>query len=174
MNDMPYTDSAGHVYKYGEFFPPELSPFPYRVSEAFEFFPMKEQEAKTKAFNWYDIARQEHKATLQASDLPDHINDAQDSLLKEAIQCEHKEACDQECTGAFRIIPEELSFLRRMGIALPRLCPNCRQYERFSFRNLPHFYKRTCAKCSTDIETSYAPDRPEIIYCEDCYQHEVV
>ena len=28
-------------------------------------------------------------------------------------------------------------------------------------------------KCDVEFETSYAPDRPEIIYCEKCYQQEV-
>src|SRR3989344_6279660 len=37
MLEIPYIDSAGHEYRYGEFFPPELSPFPYRISEAYEF-----------------------------------------------------------------------------------------------------------------------------------------
>ena len=143
--------------EYGEFFPPSMSPFPYRVSEAYEFFPMNESEAKQKGFNWYDIARQQYTA-----DMPG------------VIACDHAEKCDQECTGFFRIIPEELTFLQRMKIPLPRLCPNCRQYERFQFRNLPHFYDRTCEKCSTAMQTSYAPDRPEIVYCESCYQREIL
>ncbi|HEY4526141.1 MAG TPA: hypothetical protein VJL32_03550 [Candidatus Paceibacterota bacterium] len=28
--------------------------------------------------------------------------------------------------------------------------------------------------CPTEFETSYAPDRPEIVYCEQCYNSEVV
>ena len=166
--------------EYGEFFPANMSPFSYRVSEAYEFFPLTETEAKERGFAWYDIAHTEHKATLPSSRLPDHIKDASDDLLKEIIGCAHSTssgqapACDQECTGAFRIIPEELTFLRRMHIPLPRLCPNCRLYERFTLRNPPIFYHRQCAKCSADIETSYAPDRPEKIYCETCYQQEVV
>ncbi|MBI2610050.1 hypothetical protein HYW53_02635, partial [Candidatus Giovannonibacteria bacterium] len=34
MNDMPYIDKKGRVYKYGEFFPPELSPFAYNETIA--------------------------------------------------------------------------------------------------------------------------------------------
>ena len=30
-----------------------------------------------------------------------------------------------------------------------------------------------CDKCKTEIQTSYPPDRPEIVYCEDCYKQEV-
>jgi len=29
------------------------------------------------------------------------------------------------------------------------------------------------ARCQVEFETSYAPERPEIIYCEKCYQKEV-
>ncbi len=29
-------------------------------------------------------------------------------------------------------------------------------------------------RCPNEFETSYAPDRPEIVYCESCYQSEVV
>ena len=29
-------------------------------------------------------------------------------------------------------------------------------------------------KCNNEFETSYSPDRPEIIYCEGCYQKEVI
>jgi len=28
-------------------------------------------------------------------------------------------------------------------------------------------------ECPNEFETSYAPDRPEIIYCESCYNKEV-
>lgn len=27
--------------------------------------------------------------------------------------------------------------------------------------------------CQNEFETSYSPDRPEIIYCEKCYQQEI-
>ena len=174
MNDVPYTDAAGHVYRYGEFFPPELSPIPYRISEAYEFFPMSEKEAKEKAFVWYDIVHQRYTSTLSAQTLPDDIKTADENILKEVIGCEHDANCDQECTGAFRIITEELAFLKRMNIPLPRLCPNCRHYERLTLRNPPKFYHRSCTKCETEFETSYAPDRPETIYCEKCYNSEIL
>ena len=28
--------------------------------------------------------------------------------------------------------------------------------------------------CPNEFETTYSPDRPEIVYCEQCYQQEVV
>jgi hypothetical protein len=78
----------------------------------------------------------------------------------------------------------ELDFCKRMNIPLPRLCINCRHYERRVMRNSTNFYKRQCmcdkknhfhgaGKCEVEFETSYAPERPEIVYCERCYQQEV-
>ncbi len=41
MNEMPYRDKTGKEYRYGEFFPPEFSPFAYNETMAFDFFPLK-------------------------------------------------------------------------------------------------------------------------------------
>ena len=76
---------------------------------------------------------------------------------------------------AFRILPEDLKFYRRMNLPLPRLCPNCRHYQRLKQRNPLKLWHRKCMKegCTNEFETSYAPNRPEIVYCEKCYQQEV-
>ena len=56
-----------------------------------------------------------------------------------------------------------------MKVPVPTLCPNCRHFERLAKRNPLKLWKRACAKCNKDIETSYAPERPEIVYCIECY-----
>ena len=41
------------------------------------------------------------------------------------------------------------------------------------FLRLPRrLWHRKCMKegCENEFETAYAPDRPEIVYCERCYQ----
>ena len=45
MNDMPYIDAKGRIYKYGEFFPPELSPFCYNETIAQEYFPFNQRRS---------------------------------------------------------------------------------------------------------------------------------
>lgn len=61
---------------------------------------------------------------------------------------------------------------------------NCRHYQRLKLRNPFKLWNRGCIcdkenhfhgteKCEVEFETSYAPDRPEIVYCEKCYQQEV-
>ncbi len=195
MNTMPYRDAKGRIYTYGEFFPSELSPFPYQATEAHEFFPMMEEEAIKKGFVWYSPKKQNYSITLENQDIPDHIKDVKDDILTAVIECKHKGECREECTGAFRIVGEELKFLKQFNLALPRLCPNCRHYSRLAFRNPPRFSRRACQcvgidssnniykntishfhgaeKCPNEFETSYSPDRPEIVYCEQCYTSEV-
>ena len=172
MNEMPYKDSQGNIYKYGEFFPPELSPFAYNETIAQEYFPLKKEEAINKGCRWYDKPKSNYTPTIKAKDLPDHIKDIDDSILKEVIECDSK-----ECKGSevYRIIPKELKFYKNQNLPLPRLCPDCRHHERIKQRNPMKLYERVCMKdgCETKFQTTYAPDRPEIVYCEKCYQEEV-
>jgi len=200
MNSMPYIDKKGIIYKYGEFFPSEIAPFAYNETIAQEYFPLNESEAKAKGCNWKDPESRNYTITKNPKDLPDHIKDVEEGITKEIIGCAHKGQCIDQCTTAFRIIPEELSFYRKMNLALPRLCPNCRHYERLRQRNPLKLWHRKCqcagkqsansteqiaytntlahshgdSHCPNEFETSYAPDRPEIVYCENCYNSEVV
>lgn len=169
MNDMPYVDKQGRVYKYGEFFPPEFSPFTYEQSISVEHFPLTKNEALAFGARWEDPNPKEYQTTMTAIGLPDAIGDVSDEILKQVIQC-------ADCKKAYRIISSELQFLRQVKIPLPRTCVDCRHKARIAQRNRAIFYHRRCMKlgCPNEFETSFAPDRPEIIYCESCYNAEVV
>lgn len=52
MNEMPYTDAQGKVFRYGEFFPPEFSPFAYNETMAQDFFPLNKETAGAKGYLW--------------------------------------------------------------------------------------------------------------------------
>ena len=194
---MPYTDKKGRVYKYGEFFPPELSPFSYNETIAQEYFPLTKEEAEEKGYRWKDPEKRDYQITKKPSSLPDNINDVDDSIIKEIIGCEHEGKCNEQCTEAFKIIPQGLEFYRKMNLPLPRLCPNCRHYQRIKQRNPLKLWHRKCQcagvdsdnkvyknttvhshhgknHCPNEFETSYSPEREEIVYCEKCYQDEVV
>ena len=196
MNSMPYIDKKGRVYKYGEFFPPELSPFSYNETIAQEYFPLTKEETESKGYRWKDPEPRNYEITLKTEAIPDHIKDVKESILNEIIGCAHEQKCNEQCTQAFRIISQELEFYKKMNLPLPRLCPNCRHYQRIKQRNPLKLWQRKCTcagiqsengiyqnsashrhgttHCPEEFETSYAPERPEIVYCEDCYQSEVV
>jgi len=183
MNTVPFKDSVGLEYKYGEFLPIEISPFAYNETTAQEFFPLKKEEAISKGYTWRDPEKRNYQPTIKAIDLPENIAEVTDEICNEIVECEHEGNCEEQCTQAFKIIPEELAFYRRIILPLPRLCPNCRHHKRIQYRNPMRLWHRSCMctlshhdhedKCSNEFETSYAPNRPEIVYCERCYQQEV-
>jgi hypothetical protein len=176
MNGMPFVDKKGRVYKYGEFFPTELSTFAYNETLAQEYFPLSKEEALAKGYNWRESDTKNYITTMSANDLPDDIKDVADLVINEVISCVHKDKeCQEMCTTAFKIIPQELALYRKMGLPLPRLCPNCRHFSRLKKTNPLRLWHRKCMKpgCANEFETSYAPDRQEIVYCESCYNQEV-
>lgn len=175
MNDMPYIDSKGRIYKYGEFFPSELSPFAYNETIAQEYFPLNKEQAMEQGYKWRETEERNYNIDMRTNDIPDSIKDIPNDIASKIIECAHGGNCNQQCTEAFKIIPEEFEFYKRMDLPIPRLCPNCRHYERLAERNPLKLWHRKCMKpgCTNEFETSYAPDRPEIIYCEKCYQQEV-
>jgi hypothetical protein len=187
MMDMPYIDSRGRTYRYGEFFPSELAPFGYNETAAMDYYPLTRDEALAKGFLWSDY---EAETNHEFSDyrIPDDVKDVKDDVLEKVLKC--------EASGKpYRVIPMELQFYRRMGLPVPRRAPLQRHKDRMA-RLLPRrLFERACecqgneaakngfkntgahqhgkGKCDAKISTPYAPDRPELVYCEQCYQAEI-
>lgn len=175
MNEIPYIDKKGSVYKYGEFFPAELSSVSYNTTLAQEYFPLSEEEATEEGYVWEKDLERNYKIDIETRDIPDDISLTKDDIINKVIKCEHDGKCNQLCTTAFKVIGDELNFYRKMNLPLPRLCSNCRTFERLKQRTKLQLYTRKCMRdgCGNNFETSYAPDQPEIVYCEKCYQQEV-
>ena len=169
MNEMPYFDLLGREYKYGQFFPSEFSPIAYNESLAQDYVPLINGKlAEEKGFVWRQPNAREFQTTMKGGDLPDTLTEVSNDITKEVIACE-------SCKRAYRIVPIELQFYKRIGLPLPHKCHNCRFLDRFKFINPPKLWKRQCMKagCENKFETSYSPNNPEIVYCEQCYQQEV-
>jgi len=195
MVDMPYIDTTGHVYKYGEFFPTEMSPWAYNETIAQEYFPLTKEEALYQGYRWRDFDAKKYKPTIAAVDIPSDITKTEDGIPKEILECAHKGECNQGCTKAFRIIPDELAFYRKIGVPLPTLCPACRTMERLKLRLGIELYQESCmcggeksndgvytnlgthshgnSNCSNQFKTGYTPNSGDMVYCEQCYQQEV-
>jgi hypothetical protein len=150
--------------EWGEAFPLTLSPFGYNKTTAHLYYPLTKDEVVAKGWKWDDEEPEipKVKNVIDAAQLPDAIGETPDDVLQWAIRC--------EVTGRpFRIIAQELAFYREQSIPLPRRSPDQRHLDRFALRNPRHLWSRTCAKCSDPIQTTYAPERPEKVYCERCY-----
>jgi len=195
MDEMPYVDKKGRVYKYGEYFPIEFSPFAYNTTMAQEYFPLSKEQAEKENYRWENTAERNYKIDFEIGGLPDDIKEVENDIVGKVIACEHEGKCNQLCTTAFKIVEDELNFYRKMNLPLPRLCPNCRTFDRLKQRTGIELYERECmcagnadnantykntvvhthqeSPCGEKFKTGYSPDRPEIVYCEKCYQQEV-
>ncbi len=162
----PYVDAKGRVWKYGEFLPYDLSPFEYNETTAAELYPLSKEGVLDNGFRWREPVKSLHAVTLATDKIPDSIQKTEGSITKEILGC-------ILCEKPFRIVPMELELLRRFNLPLPRACSNCRHLARVARTNPPRLWTRNCGKCGKEIQTSYAPERPEVVYCEQCYQTEV-
>ena len=168
MKSRPYVDSTGQEYLYGEFFSPEFSKFAYNTSNAHKFFPKTQEETLAMGYTWKAEEEQVAVATIQADDLPDSMNETDQSITKETIQCD-------TCPRKYRIVDGEFGLLQKMGMPVPHQCLKCRELRRFNRMHKPlELYDSTCAKCSEPMKTAYNPEGPETVYCVSCYQQEFV
>lgn len=152
--------------EYGEFFPVSLSTFGYNETTAQDYFPLIKEEAAKIGVNWNNY---KSAVNYKFSDyqIPDDIHNVGDDILDKILRC--------EVSGlAYKIIPMELKFYREMGLPIPRRAPLQRHKDRLVLRAPRKLWPRQCQKCHKDIKTVYAPERPEIIYCEKCYLARVV
>jgi hypothetical protein len=165
--------------EWGQFFRDDMSSFGYNETPAEEQFPLKKEEALAQGFKWEDTERGTYgKETIDWKKFPDSILDLPKDLdvTKEVFIC-------TECNKNYRIIGNEFLFYKKCNILIPRNCPECRHNNRLKNRGPNRLWHRSCmcdkekhdhlGKCPNEFETSYAPERPEIIYCEGCYQKEV-
>lgn len=165
--------------EYGEFFPPSISPFGYNETQGQIYMPLTKEEALARGYKWENqIPGTFGKGTIEMAKVPDDIRDVPDSITKEALTC-------AECKKNYNVVRDEINFYKRMDIPIPRLCPNCRYARRIALRPPRKLWQRQCMcdkkhshhpenRCPNEFETSYAPDRKEIVYCEQCYNAEVV
>jgi hypothetical protein len=163
---------------YGDYFPPKISPFGHNETLAQEYFPITEKEAKEKGFNWQNQTSGTYgKETIKEENMPETIGEITEDILNQVLVC-------KDCKKNFRITKGELDFYKRMSISLPHKDFECRHQDRMEKRNPRKLWHRSCMcdkenhihgteKCKNEFETSYAPDRPEIVYCETCYNKEI-
>ncbi|MBU0529122.1 hypothetical protein KKF86_05115 [bacterium] len=157
-----------NIGEWGQFLPKDLSCYGYNESTAHIYYPLTKEQALKEGFNWYDTPEQapESDKVIPAERLPDDIKDIPDDILNWAIKCE-------KSGRLYKVVPQELKFYRANNIPVPHLHSDERHNFRRSLRNKRVLYDGKCQKCGTNVETSYSPDRPEKVYCEQCYISEV-
>ncbi len=164
--------------EWGEYFPIAISPYAYNESTVGEYYPLTKDQALAFGYRWEDNIpdTKGQENCLLDSLLPAQIYNWE--FLKDKIF-----AC-QACKRNYRFINHEISFYERFRLALPTKCFFCRHDERMAVRLPRLLYHRKCmcnktnhahvGNCSNEFDTAYAPDRLEKVYCEKCYQQEMV
>ena len=139
---------------------------------------MTKEEVLARGWLWEDkVPGIFGKENIKTEDIPDSIEKIGDEVFEMVFKC-------VDCAKNYNIAPNEFTFYKKEKIPLPRRCPDCRYKKRFAIRLPRQLWHRACMcenknhfhgteKCEIEFETSYAPDRPEIVYCEKCYQQEV-
>jgi CxxC-x17-CxxC domain-containing protein len=151
--------------EWGQFFPIEKSPFGYNETIAQDYFPLTKEQAVDKGYKWKDVDPKNYQESVYK--IPDNIKDVPDSIVGEVLAC-------GDCKKNYKIIRGELAFYRKMNLPIPEKCPDCRRLDRMKLQTPKKLWKRTCHKCGVEIQTAFAPERPEKVYCEQCYLKEVV
>lgn len=150
--------------EWGEFFPISMSPFAYHDTFAQEIFPLIDQEIQNKNYRFRPQVIKEYQPATAT--LPDTITETSDTITQAILACAN-------CKKNYKITTQEFRFYLAHNLPAPDKCFDCRHIARMHQRNTPHFYTRNCSKCSTQIRTTYRPDRPEQIYCEKCYREAI-
>lgn len=152
---------------YGLSMPPEIAPFAYNETVAQDNLPLTKNEVLAQGFRWEDdIQMTKGKETFKPERIPDHIRDVPDTIVNEILACI---SCDRN----YHIIEPELAFYKSMTLPIPRQCFFCRHRDRIRRRGPFKIFDRACARCNKAIKTTFAPERPETVYCERCYNAEV-
>jgi hypothetical protein len=165
-----YTEEQYHLLKakiiehmkttgeFGEYWPLSTAWFPYNETLAQDYFPLTKEQAIAEGLRWRD---------------PAPITKTEDTTLR---QC-------KTCSKQFKLIAQETAMYQAASIPLPDQCFMCRHRARSAQRNPRSLWHRQCmctqtdhghqGLCSTEFDTTYAPERKEIVYCEACYQKEI-
>jgi hypothetical protein len=114
----------------------------------------------------YAVNLPKNADTIQATNLPDHIDQVDDDIVNKIIIC--------EVSGKpFRIIKQELDWLRRMRLPLPRRHPNIRNDKRISHIDPWDFVLRKCDKTGDTIVSVHPTTDSKKVYSVKAY-HEAI
>lgn len=168
--------------EWGEFFPLWSSPFAYNESMANIYYPKSREEALKLKAKWQeeDFGPKYNGSVYKPEDdiVVYRGNEKKmQEVLNGIVKCESS-------GKPFKILPQELAFYIENNIPIPTKHYDTRFLEKLALINPRKLYRRQCmceesghdhlGRCKVEFETTYAPDRPEKVYCEKCYQKVII
>ncbi len=73
------------------------------------------------------------------------------------------------CSAQYDVTDQEKSFLKKMDLPEPKICPECRSQRRWALRNQSTLYKRKCDFTGKEMVSLYASDSKHKVYAEDIW-----
>ncbi|MBI5621581.1 zinc-ribbon domain containing protein [Candidatus Falkowbacteria bacterium] len=164
--------------EWGQFFSPAVTLFAYNETAAQEWSPLTKEQAVALGYRWQEaLPELSGKETLTSNDIPDSINQVTENICNEVLAC-------VDCGKNYKVIKQEYEIYKKLSVPIPRRCVLCRYQQRSALMNPKKLWHRQCmcqeqhdwhqgGGCKNEFETTYSPDRPERVYCEECYQKEI-
>lgn len=150
--------------EWGEFFQTNTSLFAYNETAAQEYYPLSKEEAIKRGYSWKDDMGKTY--IDEGAEIPKSMEDVADDFASKTLRCE-------KSGRAYKVLPQELKLYKRMHAPIPRKCPDERHLGRLAQRNPRKLWDRACYKCAKSIKSSHSPQRPETVYCDECYAQAV-
>lgn len=151
--------------EWGEPFPATLTPWPYNITAASEYYSLTKDQALSEGFMWHED-QQEAKHFAQEYKIPGNIDEVDQSVCNKILICEK--------TGRnYKIVPQEFKFYKTFSLPLPRVCPDQRYKELLSFQPPKKLRGTNCYLCNAEIQTVYPEKWGYKVICEKCYLKEV-
>lgn len=165
MKDLPYVDSMGNTYAFGDFLPIELSYFGYNDSVASELlYPLTSNEIRESGFFYQDNQyRDLHNDTISFDSLPDNIKDVSDDILDKVIT-------SKSSGRQYKITEQELFFYRKYSIPLPRESFYDRYHRRLRDMTTFRIFKSKSVESGKDIYTYINPQDNFPVLTEEEYK----
>jgi len=163
--------------EWGEFFPSSFSSFGYNETMADVYYPLSKEEAQKLGYLWqdnnYDIGFNGSPYEPLPTEKYKQDEAERKKLLDGVLKC-------QKSGRPFKITPQELLFYIKNNIPIPRFHYLIRMQDRLDLINRFNLYHRRCdckesghdhdgKRCERKFETTYSPEQPEKVYCEQCY-----
>lgn len=148
---------------YGQFLPYSMALCDYIFSTGMIYIDNPNKELIEKLGGYWDTFKQDSVEGKSTLDIPDSILETEESICTEAFICEK--------TGwRFNFAKEELAFLKRKKIALPRTHFDFRTKERMKYLAVCEQSSYACTYCKKNIQAYYPKDWDyKNVSCEECY-----
>jgi hypothetical protein len=146
-----------------------------------EYYPLSREDGIRLGYSWqdnnYDVEFDGSPYQIKPIEVYAKSESQRNELLNGVLKCE-------KSGRPYKIMPKELLFYIKNNLPIPKIHYMVRMKDRLSRINLFDLYHRQCMcegeckqhenRCQNEFETTYSPDQPERVYCESCYQKNVL